>query len=81
MTPGQIFGKTSPPAEFVRTGSVLSDVFDPLGTVRPRGSGRAAGGAGVRKKQARRHGIAPVRSEQAAYRYMRNPDGDGVVCE
>jgi len=31
--------------------------------------------------EARRHGIAPVRSDHPAYRYMRDPDGDGVVCE
>ena len=32
-------------------------------------------------KEARRHGIAPVRSDHPAYRYMRDADGDGVVCE
>ena len=32
-------------------------------------------------KEARRHGIAPVRSDHPAYRYMRDGDGDGVVCE
>ena len=74
-------GNLAAPAKFDRTGGVLSDVFDPLGTVRPRVSGRSAGGAGVRKKLARRHGIAPVRREQPAYRYMRDSDGDGVVCE
>ena len=31
--------------------------------------------------EARRHGIAPMRSDHPAYRYMWNPDGDGVVCE
>ena len=30
---------------------------------------------------ARRHGIAPVRSDHPAYPYMRDPDADGVVCE
>ena len=30
---------------------------------------------------ARRHGIAPVRRSHPAYRYMRDGDGDGVVCE
>ena len=82
MTPGHIFGTTSgPPAKFDRTGDALSAVFDPLGTIRPCVSGRVAGGAGVRKKQGRRHGIAPVRSDHPAYQYMRDPDGDGVVCE
>ena len=32
-------------------------------------------------KEARRHGIAPVRSTHPAYRYMRDGDGDGIVCE
>ncbi len=32
-------------------------------------------------KEARRHGIAPVRHSHPAYRYMRDGDGDGIVCE
>ena len=32
-------------------------------------------------KEARRHGIAPVRREHPAYRFMQDSDGDGVVCE
>ena len=31
--------------------------------------------------EARAHEIAPVRSDHPAYQYMRDPDGDGVVCE
>ncbi len=31
--------------------------------------------------EARRHGIAPVRRGHPAYRFMRDSDGDGVVCE
>ena len=31
--------------------------------------------------EARRHGIAPVPRSHPAYRYMRDGDGDGVVCE
>ena len=31
--------------------------------------------------EARRHGIAPVRHSHPAYSYMRDGDGDGVVCE
>ena len=31
--------------------------------------------------EARRHGIAPVRRGHPAYRFMRDGDGDGVVCE
>ena len=32
-------------------------------------------------KEARRHGIAPVHRSHPAYRYMRDGDRDGVVCE
>ena len=31
--------------------------------------------------EARAHGIAPVRRGHPAYKYMRDADGDGVVCE
>ena len=31
--------------------------------------------------EARRHNIAPVGRDHPAYRYMRDGDGDGVVCE
>ena len=31
-------------------------------------------------KEARRHGIAPVRRDHPAYRYMRDDDWHGVVC-
>ena len=32
-------------------------------------------------KEARRHDIAPVSHDHPAYRYMRDGDGDGIVCE
>ena len=32
-------------------------------------------------KEARRHRIAPVHRSHSAYHYMRDGDGDGVVCE
>ena len=31
--------------------------------------------------EARRHGIAPVPRSHPAYRYLRDGDGDGIVCE
>ena len=31
--------------------------------------------------EARRHGIAPVRHDHPAYPFMRDADGDGMVCE
>ena len=48
---------------------------DPLAMYDDNGNGR------ITCKEARRHGIAPVRSHHPAYRYMRDGDGDGVVCE
>ena len=35
----------------------------------------------ITRKEARRHGIAPVHRSHPAYRYLRDGDGDGVVCE
>lgn len=32
-------------------------------------------------REARDHGIAPVAEEHPAYPYMRDLDGDGIVCE
>ena len=32
-------------------------------------------------KEARRHGIAPVKTGHPAYPFMRDGDGDGMVCE
>ena len=32
-------------------------------------------------KEARRHGIAPVRWDHPAYPFMRDADSDGIVCE
>ena len=32
-------------------------------------------------KEAKKHGIAPVHSNHPAYPFMRDGDGDGVVCE
>ena len=31
--------------------------------------------------EARQHGIAPVQRDHPAYSFMRDGDGDGVVCE
>ena len=48
---------------------------DPLELYDDNGNGR------ITCAEAERHGIAPVRSDHPAYQYMRDPDGDGVVCE
>jgi hypothetical protein len=69
--PGPI--KISPPAEErpppVNTpGSALALYDD-------NGNGR------ISCAEARAHGIAPVSRGHPAYEYMRDGDGDGVVCE
>ena len=46
-----------------------------LGLYDDNGNGR------ITCAEARRHGIAPVPRDHPAYRYMRDGDGDGVVCE
>ena len=48
---------------------------DPLELYDDNGNGR------ITCAEAERHGIAPVRSDHPAYQYMRDSDGDGVVCE
>ena len=48
---------------------------DPLSLYDTNGNGR------ITCVEAREHGIAPVRSDHPAYPYMRDSDGDGVVCE
>ena len=49
------------------------------GDVRPLALWDDNGNGRITCKEARRHGIAPVREGHPAYVYMR--DGDGVVCE
>ena len=48
---------------------------DPLALYDDNGNGR------ITCAEARKHGIAPVHSDHAAYAYMSDRDGDGVVCE
>ena len=48
---------------------------DPLSLYDDNGNGR------ITCAEARRHGIAPMHSDHPAYQYMRDSDGDGVVCE
>ena len=50
-------------------------IGDALSRWDTKGNGR------ITCKEARQHGIAPVHREHPAYRYMRDRDGDGVVCE
>ena len=70
--------------------------LEPVVCAVPSGSSSAAGAASggdalaryddngngrITCAEARRHGIAPVARSHPAYRYMRDGDGDGVVCE
>ena len=73
-----------------------STALEPVVCATPSGSSSASGAASgddalaryddnqngrITCKEARAHGIAPVPRSHAAYRYMRDGDGDGVVCE
>ena len=53
----------------------VSSGDDALARYDDNGNGR------ITCREARRHGIAPVRWDHPAYRHMRDGDGDGVVCE
>ena len=65
-------GAPAPPAP--RAASTAS-TGDPLAFYDDNANGR------ITCAEARRHGIAPVPRSHPAYRYMRDGDGDGVVCE
>ena len=65
--------KTGPSNE--AGGGTREDASDVLARYDDNGNGR------VTCKEARRHGIAPVHRSHPAYPYMRDADGDGVVCE
>ena len=64
---------TARPASMTGENEAADDVA--LGMYDDNGNGR------ITCKEARRHGIAPVHSYHPAYPYMRDGDGDGVVCE
>ncbi|MDE0462896.1 MAG: excalibur calcium-binding domain-containing protein, partial [Caldilineaceae bacterium] len=61
-----------PPAE---GGSGTDCARNPLGCYDDNNNGR------ITCAEAERHGIAPVPRGHPAYQYMRDGDGDGVVCE
>ena len=52
-----------------------SQDIDALAMYDDNGNGR------ITCAEARAHGIAPVRRGHPAYEFMRDADGDGVVCE
>ena len=65
-------GSPAPPAPRATSGTSSGDA---LALYDDNGNGR------ITCAEARRHGIAPVPRSHPAYRYMRDGDGDGVVCE
>ena len=58
-----------------RRKSTPASTVDALALWDDNGNGR------ITCAEARRHGIAPVQQSDPAYRFMRDADGDGVVCE
>ena len=56
-------------------GAATPSTGDALSRWDTNGNGR------ITCKEARQHGIAPVHREHPAYQFMRDGDGDGVVCE
>ena len=56
-------------------GAAASSTGDALSRWDTNGNGR------ITCKEAREHGIAPVHRDHPAYRFMRDGDRDGVVCE
>ena len=61
------------PAPVRRTGAPSNT--DPLSMYDDNRNGR------ITCAEARAHGIAPVSRDHPAYQYMRDGDGDGIVCE
>ena len=59
----------------VRLPTASGDAVDALRLYDDNRNGR------ITCSEARRHGIAPVSRGHPAYRFMRDGDGDGVVCE
>ena len=73
MTPRGTVATASPPASHGTAGA--SSGTDALALYDDNGNDR------ITCAEARRHGIAPVPRTHPAYQYMRDGDGDGVVCE
>ncbi len=68
-------GGTASARQEPTAGDVPEGGVDALAMWDDNGNGR------ITCAEARRHGIAPVPRGHPAYRYMRDGDGDGVVCE
>ena len=66
---------TATPTTIAQTTPTPSTDVDALALWDDNGNGR------ITCAEARAHGIAPVHRGHPAYQYMRDADGDGVVCE
>ena len=73
--PGGFSVQATPQPSGHRDRGTASEGFDVLARYEDNRNGR------ITCKEARRHGIARVPRSHPAYRYMRDGDGDGVVCE
>ena len=71
----ELIACTAPSTDMRETGASAPAGDDALARYDDNRNGR------ITCKEARRHGIAPVHRSHPAYRYMRDGDGDGVVCE
>ena len=70
-----VVGEGPAPTSGPTPGATAPGAVDSLRRWDTNGNGR------ITCKEAREHGIAPVRQGHPAYRFMRDGDGDGVVCE
>ena len=75
LAPGASATATATPTTTTRTTPTPSIDVDALALWDDNRNGR------ITCAEARAHGIAPVRRGHPAYQYMRDADGDGVVCE
>ena len=70
---------------FLEQGASTTTVATPTSTEAPEVDALAMyddnGNGRITCAEARTHGIAPVRRGHSAYEFMRDADGDGVVCE
>ena len=71
----ELIACTAPPTRTREAGASSPAGDDALARYDDNRNGR------ITCKEARRHGIAPVHRSHRAYPYMRDGDGDGVVCE
>ena len=75
LSPGTTTTATATPTRPPQTPPVPNTDMDTLALWDDNGNGR------ITCAEARAHGIAPVHQGHPAYQYMRDADGDGVVCE